>query len=165
MRARLTLLFAAAAALATSLGPADARPRRAPPQPAVVVDVSALRARGLAVEADIVQQTIAREIARGGPRTGRVYVRITGLSLSAFVGGAGTGAGHRGSGGSGGVSSDYLEGDFQVLGPNGEVLAGRPMVVNAPASSGGAWYLPGSEPRRIEAIARNFAGWVRQYGG
>lgn len=159
MRILLTLL---AATLATLVGPADARSRRAGPQPAIVVDVSVLRQRGLTVEADIVQRTIAAEIARSGPR-GRVHVRITGLSLSAFVGGMGS-SGHRGSGGGGGPSSDYLEGDFQMLGPQGEVLAGRPLLVTAPASSGGAWYLPGVDQRRIEAIARNFAGWVRQYG-
>lgn len=165
MRAILTLLVAAFAGLATLAAPADARQRRAPQaQPAIVVDVSALRARGLPVEADIIQQTIAREIARNGPR-GRVHVRITSLSLSAFVGGMGSGGGHRGSAGGGGSGSDYLEGDFQVLGPSGEVLAGRPLLVTAPASSGGAWYLPGVDQRRIEAIARNFAGWVRQYGG
>lgn len=157
MRAIL-FLIATLAGLATCFGPADARPRQAVAQLGIVVDVSGLRARGLTVEANIVQRTIAGEIARSGSR-GRVHVRIIGLSLNAF------GGGHRGSGGSGSMSSDYLEGDFQVLGPRGEVLAGRPMVVNAPASSGGAWYLPGAEQRRIEAIARNFAGWIRQYGG
>ena len=163
MRA-LSLLVALVAALSTLTAPADARSRRAPAQPAIVVDVSALRAKGLPVEAEIIQATIAREIAQNGPR-GRVYVRITGLSLSAFVGGMGGGGGRRGGMGGGGSSTDYLEGDFQVLGPRGEVLAGQPLLVTAPASSGGAWYLQGVDRMRIEAISRNFAGWVRQYGG
>jgi hypothetical protein len=144
-------------------GAAEARPRRAGPAPAIVVDVTSLRAKGLTIEADIIQATIASEIARTGPYRGRVLIRIQGLSLNAFAGGSSINA--RGTGGSGGMSSDYMDGDFQVIGPGGEVLAGQPLVVNAPASSGGAWYLPGNEQRRIEAIARTFAGWVRQYAG
>lgn len=164
MRTIPTVLFAALAALGALVAPADARPRRAAPAPGIVVDVSVLRARGLPVEADIIRSTIAQAIAANGPR-GRVHVRITGLSLSAFAGGMGIGGGHRGSVGGGGTSTDYLEGDFQVLGPRGEVLAGRPLLVTSPASSGGAWYLPGVDRARIEAISRNFASWVRQYGG
>lgn len=158
---RFALALAICLLSSIALAPAEARPRRSPPQPGLVVDVSALRARGLTIEADIIQSTIAGEIARSGPRAGRLYVRITGLSLNAYAGGSGVGFRGR----SAGVDSDYLEGDFQVLGPRGEVLAGRPMVVNTPASSGGAWYLPGNEQRRIEAIARIFAGWIRRYGG
>ena len=160
LRAAFALLVVLAAML-TLPGSAEARQRRAV-QPAIVVDVSALRARGLTVEADIVQSTIASEIARNGPHRGRVYVRITGLSLSSFVGSSNQGFRSFGSGGSG---SDFIEGDFQVLGPNGEVLAGQPLLVNAPSSSGGAWYLEGVDQRRIAAVARSFAGWVRQYGG
>lgn len=161
MRALLTLLFAALA-FASALQPADARSRRAVPASGVVIDVSALRARGLTAEADLIQRTIASEIAQNGPR-GRVHVRITALSLTAFVGGVADSGRYGGGGGSSG--SDFLEGDFQVLGPQGEVLAGRSLLVNAPASSGGAWYLPGVDQRRIQAVARSFAGWVRQYGG
>jgi len=161
MRALLTLLLATLA-LASSFLPAEARSRRAAPVSGVVVDVSALRARGLTAEADIIQRAISGEIARNGPR-GRVHIRVTDLSLTAFVGGVGNDAGRFGGGGNSGT--DYLQGDFQVLGPNGEVLAGRPLLVTAPASSGGAWYLPGVDQRRMEALGRNFAGWVRRYGG
>lgn len=160
MRVLFALLVAALATLSLSPGPAEARARRAAPVAApVVVDVNAIRARGLTRQADIIQGTIAQELARSGPFRGRIYVRITSYSLNSFAGGS---RGSRGIG-TGGTSSDFLEGDFQMLGPRGEILAGRRMVVNAPATSGGAWYLPGDDDRRLQAVSRSFAGWVRRY--
>ena len=158
---RFALALAICLLSSIALAPAEARPRRSPPQPGLVVDVSALRARGLTIVDKYIHISIAVFTSIAARRPARLYVRITGLSLNAYAGGSGVGFRGR----SAGVDSDYLEGDFQVLGPRGEVLAGRPMVVNTPASSGGAWYLPGNEQRRIEAIARIFAGWIRRYGG
>ena len=56
----------------------------------------------------------------------------------------------------GGIPSDYLE---------GEVIVGSsafPMLVTQASSSGGAWYLPDNEQRRLIAIADSFASWIKR---
>lgn len=142
-----------------------ARPRAVTAAPAgIAVDVSRLRALGLGPVADLVQVSLARELAASGAR---VAVRITGLSMNSYVGsgsGAGGGGGGSGAAGGGGGDYDYLEGDVLTLGPRGEIVSQRHQVVSSPASSGGAYYLPGAEQRRVEAISRAFADWARRAG-
>jgi hypothetical protein len=60
------------------------------------------------------------------------------------------------------MNSDYLEGEALVVGSHGEVLGRYPQLSAIPASSGGAWYLPGSEGRRVVALAKPFGGWLRR---
>lgn len=159
------LLLAGLALSLLAALPAEARPRGSV-APGVVVDVSRLRALGLGPTADLVQAAVARELAGGLPAApgARIVVRLTGLSLNSYVGSSsGNGGGGAGAGSIGGGGDyDYLEGDLLVLGPRGEILAQRHQVSSSPASSGGAYYLPGAERRRVEAISRNFAGWLRQ---
>ncbi|WP_375461923.1 hypothetical protein [uncultured Enterovirga sp.] len=127
----------------------------------ISVDVAPLRASGLGGYADQVRaaleaelrQAFADRLARGGAR---LVVRVDAISLRAYAG-----SGSSRFGGSG-MQSDYLEGEALVLGRRGEVLLRHPQLSAVPSSSGGAWYLPDSEGRRLVALAGHFAGWLRR---
>ena len=126
------------------------------------MDVGPLKTQGLGPYADLVGSTLEAELrrafadlmARSGPR---LVVRVTGLSLRAYVGGSSSRLG-----GSGGTSSDYVEGEAVVIGRGGAVLRRHPQLSALPASSGGAWYLPDNEQRRLAALSAHFAGWLRR---
>jgi hypothetical protein len=130
----------------------------------VAVDVSVVQARDIGPTSDLLQRSLSTELRRefadrfggGGPR---LVVRITGISLNTYAGRDG-GGGRSGLGG--GTNTDYLEGEALVLGRGGEILARYPQLSAIPASSGGAYYLPGSEQRRVIALAQHFAGWLKR---
>ena len=126
----------------------------------VAVDLSVIRARDIGPTSDLLHRALTAELQREfagrlGGRGPRLVVRITGVSLNAY---AGSDRGGRGFGG--GTNTDYLEGEALVLGRRGEILARYPQLSAVPASSGGAWYLPDSESRRVVALAEHFAGWL-----
>lgn len=170
MRSRSPLVLTATVALllAATAEAALARPRAPVGAPGgAVVDASRLHALGLGQVADRLRSVVARELAGGVPWApgARVVVRLTGYSMNAYAGSNGGGSGGGSAGGSGnGSDLDYLEGDLQVVGPRGEILSQRHLVASSPASSGGAYYLPDAEGRRIEAVARVFADWLRRAG-
>lgn len=126
----------------------------------VGVDVGPLRAKGLGAYADAVGTALGRELAaafadrmeRAGPK---LVIRIDGVSLRPY-------AGRDGRIGSGGTQSDYLEGEALVVGRNGTVLARHPQLSALPSSSGGAWYLPDVDERRLAALCNHYAGWLRR---
>lgn len=164
--ASLVLALALAAApLAGSL-PASARaaPRVAAVGAPIVVDVARLRALGLGPTADLVERTIASELRDHAlPAGGRLVVRVTGLSMSSYAGSDTGGGGSAGNGGA--TNNDYMEGEALIVGPRGEIVSRYPLVTNQPSSTGGAYYLPGAEQRRIIALSRNFVLWIeRQLG-
>jgi len=147
-------------------GSAAAQPASAPAAwqfSSVAVDVAALHARGLGPFADYLRsallaetrQAFADRLGRGGPR---LVVRITGVYLSSYSGG-GSGGRH---GGGGGPQSDYLEGEALIVGSRGEVIARYPQLSATPAVSGGAWYDPQSEQRRVVNLAQHYASWLRR---
>jgi hypothetical protein len=116
----------------------------------IVVDTRPLQARGGGAAASIIgprlqaslQRELAGRIGRGGPV---LTARVHSVQLSTFTGVE-----------RGGVPSDYLE---------GEVIAGGqafPMLVTQASSSGGAWYSPENEARRLIAIADSFASWIKR---
>ena len=152
------LLGMPAAVSAQTFPSAPARIRFA----SIVVDTSILVARQDVVTADLLHDALEAELNqdfadRLGGRGARLVVRITGITLNDFVGS------DRGFGfGGGGVNSDYLEGEALVVGSHGEVLGRYPQLSAIPASSGGPWYLPGSESRRVVALAKHFGGWLRR---
>lgn len=127
----------------------------------IVVDVGPLREKGLGPYAEIVRRSLQDElasafadrIAPGGPR---LVVRITALSQNPYVGGET----RFGLGGT--IPNDYLDGEALVVGRRGEILSRLPQLSVLPANSGGAWYDPASEGRRVVAIARHYAGWLRR---
>lgn len=129
---------------------------------AVSVDVSRLRASGLGPFADhlgraLLAETRAAFADRLGVAGGaRLVVRIDRIQLASYVG--------ESSGGlfSSGTPNDYLDGQALLIGRGGEVLAVYPQLLALPASSGGAWYVPGGEQRRAEALARTYAQWLRR---
>lgn len=127
----------------------------------ILVDVGPLRAKGLGPYAEAVQASLQAELARAfadriRPGGARLVVRIDAISLSSYVGSAGS----RRFGG--GVSSDYLDGEALVLGPQGEILVRHPQLSALPSNSGGAWYSPGQEERRLDALTAHYAGWLRR---
>lgn len=171
MRRSLTAALAAFVPIAAVPLVSEARPRPVPAYaaaPAVTVDVSRLRALGLGPTADIIQSALASELrAFGPPGGGRIVVRLTGLSLNAYAGDndGGGGSGGQGSGSGSGSNNDYLEGEILVIGPRGEVISQRPQIAVLPANSGGAYYQPGAEQRRVVNIAHQFAAWIIRQGG
>ncbi len=132
----------------------------------VAVDVGPLRALGLDTYAEFVRRALLAEAQRafadrlGGPGPALV-VRITGLSLNSYAG-SGQGTSGRGRSVGGGSDNDYLDGEALIVGPRGAVLARHPQLSVVPASSGGAWYDPQSEQRRIVALAQHYAAWLRR---
>lgn len=141
-------------ALAQSAGPARFA--------SVTVDASPLYGQQHGPVADLLHDALQTELrqdfaSRLGGRGPRLLVRITALSMNSFAGGEGG----RFFGG-GATSTDYLEGEALVLGPRGEVLARYPQLSAVPASSGGAWYLPDAESRRVVALARHFGAWLNR---
>lgn len=158
-----TTRFVALGAAAFAVAAAGAGPAR--PDPAgfrtVAVDVAPLRAKGLGLYAEEVRAALESELQQAfadriGRSERRLVVRIDGISLRSYAGG-----GSPRFGGSG-TQNDYLEGEALVLGRRGEVLARHPQLSAVPSSSGGAWYLPDGETRRLRALAAHFAGWLRQ---
>ena len=163
------------AALALGLRPAGARAEALPEAEAralrlraIVVDVQPLLAKGLGPPTtDLIRQALAAELgqafadrlapgARGAPT---LVVRISAVSLSG--GYAGGGGGRFGRDGGGGT--DYLEGaGLLVAAPGGAPFARYPMLSAVPSSSGGAWYDPASERRRVAALCSHYAGWLRR---
>jgi hypothetical protein len=144
-------LLAALAAL-TAL---PATGQTAGPFSSVAVDVSYLRSLGAGPGADLVQAAMTDELRRLfadriGGRGPRLVIRVTGLHVTAFPGRIG---GFRGS-------ADSIDGEALVVGPRGEVLARYPQLASLPAA--GSPTDPSSEPRRVAAVARVYAQWIRR---
>lgn len=128
----------------------------------VQVDVRPMLALGAGAQAEALRSDLTVALRRafadriGGRGPGLVVV-VRGLSLNPYAGSQGGGG--RGSLGGGG-SNDYLDGEALLVGAKGQVLARHPQLSVLPASSGGAWYDPASERRRIAAIAEQYAQWL-----
>ncbi|MFD1303339.1 hypothetical protein [Methylobacterium marchantiae] len=127
------------------------------------VDVGPLLAQGGGVPAEALRgdllsalnNAFADKLGGAGPV---LVIRIKSLSLRPYTGSEGGGR----SGFGGGSPSDYLDGEALLVGRRGEVLARHPQLSALPSSSGGAWYDPDSERRRVAAIAQHYAGWLRR---
>ena len=166
---RRSLLLGSAALILSTLHGAPGQAQVAPFSgrfSSLAVDVGPLRAQGLGGYAEFVRQAVLVEMQRafadrlGGPGPALV-VRITGLSLNSYAG-SGQGTGGRGRSLGGGTDNDYLDGEMLIVGPRGAVLARHPQLSVVPASSGGPWYDPQSERRRVVALAQHYAGWLRR---
>ena len=128
----------------------------------VSVDVGPLLALGGGLPAQAVRDDLlaalrtsfADRLGRSGPA---LVVRVTGVSLNPYAGSQ-AGFGGRGSG----TQSDYLDGEALLVARDGRILARHPQLSALPASSGGAWYDPASERRRVTAISEHYAQWLRR---
>ncbi|MGV7030395.1 hypothetical protein [Methylobacterium symbioticum] len=126
----------------------------------VRVDVRPLLARSAGLEAAALHADLTEALRRtfrdriGGPGP-ILVVRITALSLREYVGSSSRSFG-------GGMQNDYLEGEALLVDRRGAVLGRHTQLTATPSSFGGAWYEPGSERRRVAAIAEIYAQWLRR---
>lgn len=123
------------------------------------VDVGPFLARGGGAEAEALRTDLLAALRssfadRLGGRGPALVVVVRSLSLTAYAGSEGRRLG--------GGQTDYLDGEALLVGRRGEVIARHPQLSALPASSGGAWYDPDSERRRVTAIAGHYAQWLRR---
>lgn len=126
----------------------------------VRVDIRPFLAQGGGLQAEALRgdlvaalrSSFADRIGGSGPS---LVVVVRSLSLTAYVGSESRRFG-------GGGQTDYLDGEALLVGRRGEILARHPQLSALPASSGGAWYDPDSERRRVTAIAEHYAQWLRR---
>ncbi|TGD95622.1 hypothetical protein [Methylobacterium nonmethylotrophicum] len=156
-----SLVAAAVTAAALPASAQDAALSPATRFSAIQVDVRPLLARGLGPYAEGVRGELQAALARsfadrvGGPGP-TLVVRVTGISLNPYAGS------ETRFGGGNATNTDYLEGEALVVDRRGTVLLRHPQLSATKASSGGAWYDPASERRRVTYIAEHYAAWLRR---
>ena len=87
----------------------------------------------------------------------RLVVRLDSISMASYSGGSGGGRFHFGGGGN---SNDELEGVGLLYVGGSKTPKQYPILAVLDAGSGGAWYDPKSEGRRVTAICHHFAWWL-----
>jgi len=87
----------------------------------------------------------------------RLVINVTSLWLASYAGGGGGGKPS-----DGGASNDYLESTAILYDRSGRELASWP-ILSTEGAGGAAWYLPDVDQRRLKALARNNAYWVKRY--
>lgn len=133
---------------------------------AIRVDTSRIARQGWGENADRIRVAMERQLAetlgpiyrRGAGAT--LHVTVKGVWLASFAGGSGGG---KPTGGGG--SNDNFDSDVTVFGPRGEVLQTFPVLSVLDSGSGGAWYRPDVDQRRVAALIENNALWIRRYLG
>lgn len=165
-RTRRALLRAGALFVAALLGLATSPTfaGQAGPYGQIIVDVTPLEAKGLGGYARLVQAAVeaaagksfAGDILPGRRGLPSLIIQISGVSLSAYAGGGGPRLNDTGP------SNDYMTGRLLVTTPNGAIVETIPMLSALPATSGGAWYAPDFDQRRLLALAEHFTWWSRR---
>lgn len=166
MTTRRKFLLAAMSGLAF----AAAAPAGAIAQPvaigAIRVDASRLVQQGWGANVPAIAGALERELlAQLGPSMRRgsgntLLVTVRSIWLASYAGGGGGGKPT-----SGGASNDNLDSVATIVDRSGRVLASYPILSTELSSSGGAWYRPDIDQRRIDALIRNNAQWIRRYVG
>ncbi len=126
------------------------------------VDARRLGPQGWGENAPLIARAFEAELARqlgplrrrGGPT---LYVTVQGLWLAGSPGG-----GMAGDGSGGG--NDNMDSVAEVI-DRGRVLFSRDIRSTLLASSGGAWYRPDVDQRRVAALLENNAQWIGRYLG
>lgn len=124
----------------------------------VRVDTSRLAAQGWGITARDVANRLGDSVRAAfsdridGRSGATLVVRVIGISMPTYAGGSGW-FGHPGS--------DSVESEAVLIGPRGVELARYPMLSALPATSGGAWYDPANEVRRLDAALEHHAQWLR----
>jgi hypothetical protein len=156
----------AGAALALSPLPITAVQAQTRTIGAIRVDTSRIARQGWGENADRIRVAMERQLAQTlGPLYRRgagatLHVTVKGVWLSSFAGGSGGG---KPTGGGG--SNDNFDTDVALVGPRGEVLQTFPILSVLDSGSGGAWYRPDVDQRRVAALIENNALWIRRYLG
>ena len=127
---------------------------------AIRVDARLLGPQGWGENAPRIARAMERELARelaplrrrGGPT---LHVTLQGLWLAPAVGGGSPGDSD---------SNDNMDSLAEVI-DRGRVLFSRDIRSMMPASSGGAWYRPDIDQRRVLALLENNALWIKRYLG
>ncbi|KRE02115.1 hypothetical protein ASE63_06995 [Bosea sp. Root381] len=168
MTTRRNLLSLGLSGAALALVPLHARDAQAQGRAigAIRVDTTRIAAQGWGENAQLIRVAMERQLAttlgplyrRGAGAT--LLVTVKGVWLSSYAGGSGGG---KPSGGGG--SNDNFDSDVAVLGPRGQVLQSFPVLSVVDASSGGAWYRPDVDQRRVAALIENNALWIKRYLG
>lgn len=133
---------------------------------AVKVDASRLVDQGWGTQAPAIGAAMEQElITQLGPMFRRgsgntLLVTLRGVWLASYAGGGGGGKPT-----SGGASNDNLDSVATVLDRQGREIASWPILSTELSSSGGAWYLPDIDRRRVQALIRNNALWIKRYLG
>lgn len=160
----LALGLTGAALAASGLHPAQAQ---APMIGAIRVDTSRIARQGWGENADSIRLAMERQLAQTlGPLYRRgagatLQVTVKGVWLASYAGGGGGGR----LGGGGGSSNDNFDTDVTVVGLRGEVLKTFPILSVLDSGSGGAWYRPDVDQRRVAALIENNALWIKRYLG
>ena len=90
----------------------------------------------------------------------RLVVNVRSIWLAAYAGGGGGG-----KPADGGASNDYLESTVTLYDRSGRELASYPIMSTELSGGAGAWYRPDVDQRRLRALARNNAYWIKRYFG
>jgi hypothetical protein len=129
---------------------------------AVRIDTSVLQQKGWGSSyPSIIKTAMSREIQQDlGARLGRqgrggvtIVVNVKSVTLSSYAGGDGISF-------AGSSSNDYMESETLLLGESGRVIARYPVLSVLGADSGGAWYRPDNEQRRVAALSEHHGAWV-----
>ncbi len=159
---RAFILSAIAGSMLATHGPASAQARTIG---AIRVDASRIAVQGWGERSREIERALARQLSatlapmirRGGPT---LHVTVKGVWLASFASGSGGG---KPTGGGG--SMDNFDADYALVGPRGEVLGNWPILSNIGSDSGGAWYRPDVDDRRVAALIENNALWIKRYLG
>ena len=168
MTTRRNLLSLALTGAALALSPAlvTASLAQARTIGAIRVDTARIARQGWGENADKIRVAMERQLAQTlGPLYQRgkgatLHVLVKGVWLSSFAGGGGGGKPTDGGG-----SNDNFDSEITVLGPRGEVLQTFPILSVVDSGSGGAWYRPDVDQRRVAALIENNALWIKRYLG
>lgn len=119
------------------------------------VDTGPLAAKGQSATAAMIRPMLERELAslRSG-HGATLQVTVTGLYLTSYAGGQAVT-----------MANDTLESEARLIGADGREIARYPILAITAPSSGGAWYRPDVNRRRIEALVASNAQWIRRYLG
>lgn len=130
----------------------------------VRVDLSPLQRQGMAgpmlgVISAAIHRAFDPWLAQRG---GGAIVRIDVVSMTGYAGGGWGSTQGRGYG-IGGGSDDSIAGEVILTDGHGRVVSRFPMHNALAPDSGGAWYDPNVDARRLNALATHWAQWaVRQ---
>lgn len=166
MTTRRRFLSTALAAGALAALPISVAPAFAQAQPvgtiqiAFAPSVQAAWGEQIGLVAAELQHTLAMILGPSLQRgTGnRLVVDVTSLWLGSYAGGGGGGKPTDGGG-----TADFLESTVSVYDRTGRQLASWPIRSTESSSAGGAWYRPDVDQRRLQALARNNAWWIKRY--